>query len=40
MSHDPNVSDADTIKDISKAIGGMVAITVDLIVAANIFFGA
>ncbi len=40
MSHDPNVSDADTMKGLSKAIGGMVAITIVLIIAANVFFGA
>ena len=40
MSYNPNVSDSDTIKGLSKAIGAMVLITAVLIAAANIFFGA
>ena len=40
MSSDPNMSDSDTIKGLSKAIGAMVGITAVLILAANVFFGA
>ncbi len=40
MSHDPNVSDADTMKGLSLAIAAMAGLTVVLILSANIFFGA
>ena len=40
MSHDPNVSDADTVKGLRNAIAAMAALTLVLIIGANIFFGA
>ena len=39
MSHDPNVSDSDTLKGLSMSIAGLAALTLILIIAANIFFG-
>lgn len=40
MSHDPNVSDSDTMKGLSLAVAGMAGLTLVLIIAANIFFGS
>lgn len=40
MSQDPNATDTDTLKGLSLAIAGMAGLTLILILAANISFGA